>query len=379
MHPIGNELKAAAPPNPRGIAICSVGELFGGVERHIMGLLKGLKSEGVDALLFLFYDDELAAQARSHGFDPIILPHGNACLFSTARSIAHILEQRQIRIVHVHGYKATVFSLIARYWYPFAILKTEHGLPEPMAGRPIQKLYSYFYRFLDTFATKLSRATVCYVTAELQKYYRYAHRGLQTAIIPNGIENIDRQSLQRPAEFREDWFNLAIVGRLDTVKGHHLAIEAIAAANACPSVHLHIVGSGPCEAALQALAERLNITDRIHFLGFQRNVYNHIAYCHVLLMPSLHEGLPYTLLEAMSLGTPIIASQVGGLAEVLQHEVTALLVSPGNIELLAQSIIRLHNDPELRSRLAENAQKLQQSQFSLEKMISNYIASYRKL
>ena len=119
--------------SPRGIAICSVGELFGGVERHIMGLLKGLKSEGVDALLFLFYDDELAAQARSHGFDPIILPHGNAWLFSTARSIAHILEQRQIRIVHVHGYKATVFSLIARYWYPFAILKTEHGLPEPMA------------------------------------------------------------------------------------------------------------------------------------------------------------------------------------------------------------------------------------------------------
>lgn len=365
--------------NCRCIAICSVGELFGGVERHIIGLLKGLRGHGIDTLLFLFYDHELAAQARSHGFEPIILPRYNSYFLSTARYMAQVLQQRQIRIVHVHGYKATVFSLLARYWYSFSILKTEHGLLEPMVGRPVQKMYNYLYRFLDILATRKANAIVCYVTEELQTHYRGAYHGLQSITIPNGIASIDRLSLQRPSEFREDWFNLVIVGRLETVKGHSLAIEAIAAASNLADLHLQIVGSGPCESELKILAEKLNISHKIHFLGFQRNAYNYIAYCHALLMPSLHEGLPYTLLEAMALGAPIIASQVGGLAEVLQNDITALLIPPGNSEALAQSIRRLYSDPELRCRLAKNAQQLQQTQFSLEKMIQRYLSAYQKL
>ncbi|MBK9953452.1 MAG: glycosyltransferase [Candidatus Competibacteraceae bacterium] len=86
---------------------------------------------------------------------------------------------------------------------------------------------------------------------------------------------------------------------------------------------------------------------RYIFLGFQRNAYNYIAYCHELLMPSLHEGLPYTLLVVMALGALIIASQVGGLAEVLQNDITALLILPGN-SAPAQSLRRLYSDPELR-------------------------------
>lgn len=365
------------PSLPQRVAICSVGELFGGVERHILGLLSGLKTLEVPTLLLLFHDGELAAQAREQGTELIVLPNRNRSLLTTSRQLACILEQRQIRIVHAHGYKAMVFCALARRWYPFAIVKTEHGLSEPKTSRPLHALRDRFYRAVDIATTRMTGATVCYVTQELQAYYRSAHSGLMVMTIPNGVDSIDQRGLRRPSELREDWFNLVLVGRLDTVKGHHIAIEAIALESLPLDLHLHIAGVGPREPALRALAKDRGIAHRVHFLGFQRKVYDYIAYCHALLIPSLHEGLPYTLLEAMALGIPIIASRVGGLAEILQDNVNALLVPPENAMALAQSIARLHDDPELRQRLGEHAQRLQQTRYTLKTMATRYLNVYQ--
>ena len=116
----------------------------------------------------------------------------------------------------------------------------------------------------------------------------------------------------------------------------------------------------------------------MHFLGFRRHIYDYLAHSDALLMPSLHEGLPYTLLEAMALGIPIIASRVGGLEEVLGDGATALLVPTGDCPALARAITRLHADPDLRRRLSENARRLQQAQYSLERMTERYLAVYRE-
>lgn len=220
---------------------------------------------------------------------------------------------------------------------------------------------------------------MCYVTEELRAHHRSACSELNGRVIPNGLGEIDRSRLPCPPEFHKDWFNVVIVGRVDTVKGHQLAIEAVAAPNMPTNVHLHIVGTGPDEPALQVLAETRAVAHRVHFLGFKRDVYSYLAHCQVLLMPSLHEGLPYTLLEAMALGVPIIASQVGGLAEVLQNSVTALLVSPRDTKAFSQAIRRLYDDPKLGFQLAERARYLQQTRYSLESMADGYLVLYRKL
>ena len=96
-------------------------------------------------------------------------------------------------------------------------------------------------------------------------------------------------------------------------------------------------------------------------------------------MPSLHEGLPYTLLEAMALGAPIIASRVGGLTEVMQDSVTGLLTSPQDAASSALSITRLYNDQELCSRLGEEGRRLQQAKYSLEAMTKSYLTVYKTL
>lgn len=366
-------------PSVKRIAVCSVGELFGGVERHILGILSGLRTRSVVPMLLLFYDGELAAQAREQGIEPVIFRNSNWSALSTARQLARILEQRHIGVVHVHGYKAMVFCALARRWYAFAMVKTEHGLPEPMAGRPMQALRERLYRFLDRTATRASSATVCYVTEELLAYYRHAHSGLQAIVIPNGVAIMDRNQLRPPPQFQNDRFKMVMVGRLDTVKGHHFAIEALAVEDQPPDVDLYIIGRGPCELELRKLAKARGVAHRVHFLGFQRNVYDYIAHCDTLLIPSLHEGLPYTLLEAMALGTPIIASRVGGLAEVLQDGVSGLLIQKGNATALARAIVRLYGDPELRRQLGGHAQRLQQARYSLEAMTERYLGVYRKL
>lgn len=360
------------------VAICSVGELFGGVERHILGILSGLQTHGIATILLLFHDGELAAQARQQGVEPVILPSHNWSLLATSRKLAQLLERQQIRVVHAHGYKATVFCMMARYWYSFGIVKTEHGLPEPAGGRLSLVLRERFYKFLDNAATRMAGAQVCYVTKNLLIHYRQAHSGLRVTVIPNGVANLDQDRMLRPPEFQEDCFNLVIVGRLDSVKGHHLAIEALASKNLPPNLHLHIVGIGPREPALRALAEANGIAHRVHFLGFRRNAYDYIAHCHALLMPSLHEGLPYTLLEAMALGIPIIAAKVGGLAEVLQDGDTALLIPAADVAALAQAIARLYAEPELRYQLGEHARHCQQMHYSLQAMTRQYLSIYQE-
>lgn len=190
---------------------------------------------------------------------------------------------------------------------------------------------------------------------------------------------MDRQRLPRPPEFHSDSFNLTAVGRLEPVKALHLAIEALCAQGLPRNVHLHFVGTGPCESELRMRSEALGVAARVHFLGFRRDAYNFIAHCDALLMPSLHEGLPYTLLEAMALATPAIASRVGGLAEVVQDEVTGLLFTPGNATALADAIRRLIADPSLRARLGDEAQRVQRAKYSLESMASSYLDVYREV
>jgi glycosyltransferase involved in cell wall biosynthesis len=361
------------------VAICTVGELFGGVERHVLGMLSALQARGIGAVPILFNNGELAARAREQGIEPLILPDSNRALLATSRQLASLLDRRDIRLVHAHGYKAMVFCAAARRWHRFRLVKTEHGLPEQTAGQPIAALRSKLYHLLDRAATRLSDATVCYVTAELRSRLASGAAMRRARVIPNGIAGMDGQHLPRPPELRPEWFNLATVGRLEPVKALHLAIEALCVRDLPANVHLHIVGAGACERELRKRADALGVAARTHFLGFRRDACDIIAHCDALVIPSLHEGLPYTLLEAMALGTPVIASRVGGLAEVLEDGVTGLLFAPRDAAALAGAIRRLIADPALRTRLGAEAQRVQRAKYSLEAMASSYLDVYKEV
>jgi glycosyltransferase involved in cell wall biosynthesis len=357
------------------LAFCSAGELFGGVERQLLGLCDYLLRRGRTPCLILFHDRELAAQARQRGLEPQILPARHRYDFRGAHQLAYWLAERQINVVHAHGYRAVVNCALAQRRHRFVLVKTEHGLPESAQGNPADWVKSRLYCGLETWATRASRAVVCYVTEDIRRKWQRSHRHLRRETIYNGIDPLDGSSLHRPADLQPGLCHLAIVGRVTDIKGISFALQAVAS-DVPDQVRLNIIGTGPSRQRLERQALRLGLGDRVRFLGFRRNVFDYLAHCSALLMPSLHEGLPYTLLEAMSLGKVILASRVGGLAEVLRDGHSAWLFAPREVAGIRRTIWRLVDRPELARKLAEAARRDQLARFTLEAMGDRYWDTY---
>jgi len=355
------------------LALCSAGELFGGVERHLLGLCTYFNRLGWNPTLILFHDRELAAQARMLGIEPTIIRSRNSYDFAAVSKVREELASKQINVVHAHGYKAVVICALARRAYPFAMVRTVHGRVEPFDGNILNWCKSKIYYKMEEIASRESEAVVCYVTEDARSSYRERRVNKKNYVVYNGIEPLDPTQTKRPNDLLEEFFHLCIIGRITVVKGISIALRAISLPQIPPRIHLNIIGTGPQQAQLERETCELGINDRVHFLGFKRNIYDYIKHADVILMPSLHEGLPYTLLEAMSLGTVIIASRIGGLAEVLRDGETALLHNPGDFEGLRAKILLVYENHSLGTTLELNAMRDQKERFTLSGMCEKYI------
>jgi glycosyltransferase involved in cell wall biosynthesis len=202
------------------------------------------------------------------------------------------------------------------------------------------------------------------------------HRGLRQSVVHNGIEPIRRADSQRPAEYAEGQRNVLVLGRLEPVKGIEFALQALALGDAPHDVMLHIVGDGPSRAPLTRLAQELRVYTRVRFHGFRTDVNDFLAHADALLMPSLHEGLPYTLLEALALEVPVIATEVGGLREVLRNDDTALLIASRSPPAIAQALRRLFCEPDLAGRIGRSGGELASGRLSADAMGRAYLDLY---
>lgn len=357
------------------IALLSPGELFGGVETQVLSLCAGLKIAGVEVLPILFHDRELASRLRLAGIPPKILSVPHRYDPVAAGRLARHLRRHGCGLLHVHGYRATVTAGVAGNALRAAVVKTEHGLPEP-ATRPVDRIKSRLNRSLDDWATRRLRAHVRYVTADIMRRFDQAHAGLDRSVIHNGIEPITREGRARPIELEPGCFQMAIIGRLSPVKGIHFALRAMAFEAVPATVRLNIIGFGTEGDSLRREAESIGLGAKVTFYGFRRDALDWLAHMDALLMPSLHEGLPYTLLEAMSLGVPVVGSRVGGIMEVLRHEDTGLLVDVGDVGGLAREVGRLARDPELGCRLGAAAALEQRERYTLSRVVRDYLQTY---
>ena len=251
----------------------------------------------------MFHDRELADRARALGIPVYVLGASGIVDWRARERLRELLEQRQFDVLNINGYRAAVYAALAMRRRPPLVVKTEHGGVEGGSSR-LNHYKAHVYRWLENRATYRLGAAIVYVTDELRRACALEHRGLATSVIHNGIVPPTRASTTRPAEYREDRRNLVIVGRLERVKGIDVAIRAIAqSAILSTQCHLYVVGSGPELVTLEQLALQLEISDRVTFAGFRFNAYDYIAHADALLIPSFHEGLPYTLLEALALET----------------------------------------------------------------------------
>ena len=166
------------------------------------------------------------------------------------------------------------------------------------------------------------------------------------------------------------------VARLDEQKGHRYLLEAAAQV---PEAQFVLAGDGPLRATLEAQARSLGVEDRVKFLGYRSDIADLLADCDVFVLPSLYEGLPLSILEAMSAGKPVIATHIGGTDEAVIAGETGLLVPPADSAALAAAIRSLLTDRPLAQRLATAGRARVAQEFSAAKMVQQVIAVYDEL
>lgn len=165
-------------------------------------------------------------------------------------------------------------------------------------------------------------------------------------------------------------------GRLDRQKGHAVLLDAMARLKDKLPLRLIILGEGPLRQDLEARIRRLGLSASARLLGERQDAAAYLAALDVFVLPSLWEGLPNALLEAMALGLACLACGVDGVAEVVEHGVNGLLVAPADSAALAAAAAELAGDAALRARLGQAAKETVARRFGLPGMIARYEAAY---
>lgn len=210
-------------------------------------------------------------------------------------------------------------------------------------------------------------------------------RSGKVVMIPNGItpvpvENAERQSVRRASGFVEKDVFFLSVGRLVYQKAHEYLVAALPEVlENTPNVKVGICGDGVLRTNLELQISSLGLNDNVKLFGMQADVTKFLAAADVFVLPSRWEGLPIALLEAMSAGLPIIATQVEGVDQTVEHGVHGLIVPTESPDTLAKAILQLCRDPEMRRRMGEAARRRVLESYTTDRMCEQYLALMQQL
>lgn len=366
--------------NKINLAICSTGELYGGVEQFIYTFSNYLKKEtSVNLIVILFNRGLLYEKLRETNIETYIIDSNfkyNKYNLYLIKSVIELFKKKNINIVHTHGYKANILCSIAAKICNARVIKTEHGKQEPSKGLGFFKMSLNLY--LDRLFTKYFADGIVYVSRDIQNFFNKKYSKSKQWVIYNGIAPIEVVE-KKDTGIDSRYFNIGIIGRISEVKGHIYLLKAMKELEHLDKIRLYIFGEGPSERVCKDFCSSNGLSNKVFFMGFEKDIHVYMKKLNLLVMPSLHEGLPYTVLEAMSFKVPVIASEVGGLKEVIVNNHNGLLVPPQDTELLAQSIEKAYKDLKLRESLAHNAFIDVFKNYSINIMVKKYIIMYKNL
>ena len=349
----------------------------GGAERVIAHLAAALQRAGNDNVVFVPAHGEGWLAAQLHGSGVVVDHFQLDRPFSPAfaRSLAHAFRRHQISVVHSHEFSMAVYGAWAAWYAGIPHVITMHG-GRYYAGR-LQR------RLAMRAAIATSGRTVA-VSASLARALSrdLAIRESRIRTIPNGIpyEPPACVTLREELGLGPADRLLVSVGNLYPVKGHQYLIDAVARlSDRHPHLHVAIAGRGDLAQPLASRAREHGLADRVHLLGLRSDVAAILAAADIFVLPSLSEGLPLAILEAMFAARPIVASDVGEVAVALAHGEAGMLVAPGNAEALAQSIDKLLSNPRQARELGARGAERAAAEYDLARMVHRYQATYGEL
>jgi glycosyltransferase involved in cell wall biosynthesis len=205
-------------------------------------------------------------------------------------------------------------------------------------------------------------------------------------IIYNGIDGdeftreFDRAEIIEELDISPDAKIIGIVARLDSIKNHRCLIKAMKKVAArFPDALLLVIGDGPLRTELEELVSFVRLNNNIKFLGTRNDIPRLLSVLDIFVLCSLSEGLPLTILEAMAAGKPIVATDVGGIPEIIKDGIDGIIIPSDDSDRLAEAISELLRDKRKRHEMGAKARMKFEEKFTIQTMVKSYEELYESL
>lgn len=311
--------------------------------------------------------------------------------FKVILQLVNLIKEQRIDIVHSQGARADFFArLSAKLARVPVVIST---VPMPVDGFDVNPIKKFIYIVLNKFSERFVDKFIV-VSEALKDVMIERHKvdPQKVAMIYNGIEineyRIDeagevihgKLGLMEEIGLKSDVPVIGVIGRLVWQKGFEYFIEAIPGVlNKFKDAKFLVVGEGLLEEELKAVSKKLKIDDKISFTGFRRDIKEILATIDIFVIPSLLEGLPMILLEAMGMGKPIVATDIDGIKEVLENGKTGLLVPPRDTVALTDAIVNLLIYRDQAHQMGINARRVVEEKFGVDIMVEKVEDVYEDL
>ncbi len=362
------------PSAPLRIALMLECDGPGGAEMMMLDLAKELRERGHTVLPVGLAAGTgwLGARFRDAGFEPASFELRGPVDLAAVRTLTRILREFRADVVHSHEFTMAIYgAAAARRTGARHVITMHGGLYYANAWRRRMALRWAARR--SEALVGVSRDTAATLASTLGVNASLVH------VVPNGIplRTGVRDRIRRELAVGTDDLLIVSIGNLYPVKGHAVLLDALAMLGDAPRWRLAIAGRGDEESRLRARADEAGIGDRVRLLGFREDVADILAAADIFAMPSLSEGLPLALVEAMSFGLPVVVSRVGGIPEVVTDGEDGMLVPPSDATALAAALRSLFGDVARRRRLGDAARARALRDYAIATMADRYELLYR--
>lgn len=348
----------------------------GGIGRHIITLVNGLKEE-FEITVACPQKSALEDKLAGENIKTLPLPlAGDVSLekdYASFNILFKFMRQEQVHLAHAHGAKAALIArpaaLCARVPSIYTVHNSIFNEHWPAWKNNIAAVVEHL----------LSWSTGCILTVsnalgeEIRHRQKIPHAKIK--VIHNGIQLSNFANKAGRQNFKKEWhipFNRTVVGtvaRMAPQKGLSVLVKAAKQLIGKYNVHFLIVGDGPLRGELEEQIRLCSINDYFTFTGMLKDISQAYSAMDIFVLPSITEGLPLTILEAMAFSLPVVATSVGGVPEIIEPGECGLLVPPGDHQALATKIAGLLDCPAKRTEFSHKGRQRVQEKFTAARMI----------
>ena len=357
------------------IILLASGDLWAGAEAVVYNLAKGLQaSNKVKLLVVLLNNGKLARLCLENGIETTIIDETEYSFPVLVLKIAKIAATFKPDVIHAHRYKENILAMFLKILFLSPkLITTVHGLSEGHS-KSRTKILSNINHYIEKFVFN----KVIAVSDDIKKYFvnDLNFPKNKVARIYNGIE---MPEINKSHDNNKKAFTIGSAGRFFPVKDYLLMVDiAKELCAARDDIIFVLAGEGPMMHAIEAKIKKYQLDDKFKLLGSLDNMQNFYNSIDLYLNTSHHEGIPVTIIEAMSHGIPVVAPAVGGLPEVVEHGKTGRLVKKRTAAEFARIIDKMISDSEAMAFTGKNARQRARKYFSIDCMKTSYMQIYSK-